>query len=200
MPLKSILTILATSLIVTGLYLQVAVAHPDAPAGSETKAACCTDAAKHTDDAVVTTAVAADPTKTPRIGFFDTDGSYYPISTCPISGEVVNHDPAKLAKFDLDGRTVYTCCSHCKETIIADPAKYNQVLDELVIAQQSADYPIKTCPISGEELGGMGEPVKFVVNNYLVEVCCGGCEAAVKANPDKVLAELQAFWSAPKPE
>ncbi len=49
----------------------------------------------------------------------------------------------------------------------------------------------KTCPVTGEPLGSMGEPVKVVVKGQTVFLCCAGCEAAIKKDPDKYLAKLK---------
>ena len=48
----------------------------------------------------------------------------------------------------------------------------------------------KTCPVTGEALGSMGEPVKVVVKGQTVFLCCAGCEAAIKKDADKYLAKL----------
>ena len=47
-----------------------------------------------------------------------------------------------------------------------------------------------TCPVTGQPLGSMGEPVKVVVKGQTVFLCCPGCEAAIKKDPDKYLAKL----------
>jgi hypothetical protein len=48
----------------------------------------------------------------------------------------------------------------------------------------------KICPVSGEALGGMGDPVKVVVKGRTVFLCCDGCKEALLADPDKYLAKL----------
>ncbi len=47
------------------------------------------------------------------------------------------------------------------------------------IAQQ------ETCPVSGELLGSMGKPISVTVHGQTLYVCCAGCVAAVKNNPDQ---------------
>ena len=56
--------------------------------------------------------------------------------------------------------------------------------DRALIAKQ------KVCPVTGAELGSMGDPVKVVVKGQTVFLCCSGCEDAIKKDPDKYLAEL----------
>jgi len=57
--------------------------------------------------------------------------------------------------------------------------------DRVLIAKQ------KVCPVTGEELGSMGDPVKVVVKGQTVFLCCSGCEDAIKKDPDKYLAKLK---------
>ena len=56
----------------------------------------------------------------------------------------------------------------------------------------ASDYPLDTCPVTGAKLGSMGEPIDVEVQGRIVKVCCGGCVAAVKADPEKYLAMLDA--------
>ncbi len=48
----------------------------------------------------------------------------------------------------------------------------------------------KICPVSGQPLGAMGKPVKVVVKNRVVFLCCAGCKKKFLANPDKYLKKL----------
>jgi hypothetical protein len=56
--------------------------------------------------------------------------------------------------------------------------------DRELIAKQ------KVCPVSGQVLGSMGDPVKVVVKGRTVFLCCPGCKAAIEKDPDKYLAKL----------
>jgi len=51
------------------------------------------------------------------------------------------------------------------------------------------------CAVAGEPLGSMGPPLKLIVNDQAVFLCCKGCEGKAKSEPDKTLsrvAELKA--------
>ncbi len=48
------------------------------------------------------------------------------------------------------------------------------------------------CPVSGEELGSMGEPVAVTVGDRSVYVCCRGCAKRAEADPAKTLAAVEA--------
>ena len=57
----------------------------------------------------------------------------------------------------------------------------------------------KVCPVSDEELGGMGLPVKLIVKGEPIFICCKGCEKKINADPDKYLAKVAGHKKA-KPE
>lgn len=46
------------------------------------------------------------------------------------------------------------------------------------------------CAVTSEPLGSMGPPLKLIVHEQPVFVCCKGCEKKAKSNPDKTLAKV----------
>jgi hypothetical protein len=54
----------------------------------------------------------------------------------------------------------------------------------------------KVCPVSDEELGGMGTPVKLTVKGEAVFICCKSCEKSINADPDKYLEKVAALKKA----
>ena len=50
----------------------------------------------------------------------------------------------------------------------------------------------RTCPVTGEELGSMGNPISVTVKGETVLVCCKGCVKKVQQSPDKYLAKVRA--------
>jgi len=61
----------------------------------------------------------------------------------------------------------------------------------VTIADSSA-YPVDYCVVSGEKLGGMGDPVKYDYKGRTVMFCCGGCINKFEAEPAKYIAVLDA--------
>ena len=64
-------------------------------------------------------------------------------------------------------------------------------------AKQPDDYPLKTCVVSDEALGSMGESVVYVHKeagkpDRVIRFCCEGCIDDFKAEPAKFLAKLDA--------
>ena len=48
-----------------------------------------------------------------------------------------------------------------------------------------------TCPVSGEELGSMGTPIKVTAGGRTVFLCCEGCRKRFEKDPAKYLAKLK---------
>ncbi len=58
----------------------------------------------------------------------------------------------------------------------------------------------KVCPVSGQPLGSMGEPIPVTIGEQTVYVCCAGCIDAVNANPERYLATKPQLQVAPATE
>ena len=65
-------------------------------------------------------------------------------------------------------------------------------LSSFVSAEEASVYPLKTCVVSGEKLGGMGKPYVFAHEGREVQFCCKGCLKDFNKNPKKYLAKLDA--------
>lgn len=125
---------------------------------------------------------------------------FYPMTTCVVSGEPLVEDGEDIAINKVYGnRLVRLCCNMCKKEFKEDPAKFIAELDKAAADQQRENYPLTTCPVSGEELGGMGEPTEAVIAGRLFRFCCSMCEPKVRANPAKYIAELDAARKAAQP-
>ena len=48
----------------------------------------------------------------------------------------------------------------------------------------------KTCVVSGEKLGSMGDPYVFTYEGRQVKLCCDGCLADFKKDPAKYLKKM----------
>ena len=58
-------------------------------------------------------------------------------------------------------------------------------------------YPLKTCVVSGEKLGGeMGKPYIYTYEGREIHFCCKGCVKDFKADPAKFLKKLDAAQKA----
>ncbi len=120
--------------------------------------------------------------------------AHYPMTTCPVSDEALGTmgEPVNMV---YDNRLVRFCCNMCVRKFKQAPAEYLAELDAAVIAHQMASYPLATCMVSGQKLGGMGDPVDLVVGDHLVRFCCGGCIGAFYKSPTEYLAKLDKAWA-----
>jgi hypothetical protein len=65
-----------------------------------------------------------------------------------------------------------------------------------VIAEQLPKYPLRVCPVSGKELGSMGDPYNHVHEGRLVRFCCDGCIPEFNEDPALHLAKIDAAAAA----
>lgn len=57
--------------------------------------------------------------------------------------------------------------------------------------KEKKTYPLTTCVVSGEKLGGdMGDPYVFTHNGREVRLCCKSCLKDFKKDPSKYLKKL----------
>ena len=52
-------------------------------------------------------------------------------------------------------------------------------------------YPLKTCVVSGEQLGKMGEPKRIVYEGQEIKFCCPSCEKDFRKEPAKYLKKIE---------
>ena len=102
---------------------------------------------------------------------------------CPIMGMPVD---ASMESTVVDGRQIFVCCPPCIKKIQADTAtaiaKVNHENGRYIqqgLAKQNEALQIaaqKICPVSGQLLGSMGQPVKVQVGeSETAFLCCNAC-------------------------
>jgi YHS domain-containing protein len=52
-------------------------------------------------------------------------------------------------------------------------------------------YPLKTCVVSGEKLGGMGDPYVHKHEGREIKFCCKGCLKDFNKDPKKFVKKLE---------
>ncbi len=63
-------------------------------------------------------------------------------------------------------------------------------IKKLLKEDQDAALAQALCPVSNENLGSMGKPVKVTAEGRTFYLCCENCEKDVKANAKAVVAKL----------
>ena len=111
---------------------------------------------------------------------------------CPVSGKPLGSMGQPVA-VDVGGQKVYVCCAGCAGTVKADPAKYAAGRPQITVTTATAaDAALITrqakCPVMDESLGSMGQPIKVMIGDKPVFLCCKGCIKKIKAEPAKYLA------------
>jgi YHS domain-containing protein len=118
----------------------------------------------------------------------------YPLKTSVVTGKELpvpasGASPAKPFEFVYGNRLVRLGAEVEKAEFLKDPKRYLGELDTAVIGAQLKDYPLKTCPVSNEELGGeMGEARNKVIAGRLIRLCCNDCKKDVERDPAKYIA------------
>jgi len=77
-----------------------------------------------------------------------------------------------------------------KHAIGTPDPKIAAALAELSTEDRAIAVRQKICPVSGEELGSMGAPLKVDVKGRAVFICCDGCREQLLAKPDENLAKI----------
>lgn len=125
---------------------------------------------------------AMQPAKTPAIGY------PYLLKTDPVSGEPLGDKPII---YQHEGRELRFTDQKSLDAFKANPAKYLPKVDEQMIQQQLPSYPLDTCMVSGDKLGGdMGKPVDLIYRNRLVRFCCPDCIKDFQKDPAKYINKL----------
>ena len=114
----------------------------------------------------------------------------YPLQTCIVSGEPLDGAMGAPVNHIIGNRLIRLCCSSCKQDLAADPAQYIAKLDTAVTKTQLTSYPSKVCPITGQQLGAMGDPFNYVFAGRLVRFCCAGCIDAFNDNPTAAITSI----------
>lgn len=103
--------------------------------------------------------------------------------TCPIMGKPVTADMKSTV---VNGQQVFVCCPPCIAKIQADVEgslkKVNASYVSYITAERQANSDQLhakaqgICPVTGEKLGSMGQPIKVKVGeNEVAFLCCKGC-------------------------
>ena len=114
-------------------------------------------------------------------------GDPYPLNVDPVTGEALG---AQTVDITHDGRALRFASPENAATFREDPEQYLDEVDGRIIDGQLPFYPLETCPVGGEKLGSMGEPVDVVYRNRLVRFCCPGCVGQFENDPAATLAKL----------
>lgn len=112
----------------------------------------------------------------------------YPLNTCVVTDEELEGGGTTV---EVGGRTFKLCCKKCSTKLEKDVATYAKKVDAAIVAAQLPKYPLNTCPVSGEKLGGMGEPVRIVLDGTLVQLCCAKCTKQATSESTQIAMKVR---------
>jgi len=119
----------------------------------------------------------------------------YPLTTCPITGETLDENAVDVV---TGTKLVRTCCKRCAIAVKKDATKALAAVDAGWIEAGKKTYKVDVCPVSGEKLGSMGEPVDYLYGTRLVRLCCKGCLKQMRSDGAAVVAKLDKLAAAAK--
>jgi hypothetical protein len=113
---------------------------------------------------------------------------------CPVSGKPLGSMGQPVA-VDINGGVIYVCCAGCADAVKANPAKYATGRPQITVTTATAaDAALikkqAKCPVMDEPLGSMGQPIKVLVGDKPIFLCCKGCIKKIQAEPQKYLGIL----------
>ncbi|QDV82146.1 hypothetical protein [Stieleria magnilauensis] len=111
---------------------------------------------------------------------------------CPVSGKPLGSMGDPLA-VDVNGQKLYVCCAGCVNAVESDPTKYAAGRPQITVttatqADAAGIAAQRVCPVMDEPLGSMGTPIKVMVSDKPIYLCCKGCIKKIQAEPAKYLA------------
>ena len=138
---------------------------------------------------------------------------------CPVMDEPLGGMGTPI-KVSVGDKPIYLCCKGCIKKVQAEPAKYlamvygdqkgteevgsavaaASALNISVTSSTQADAALiarqEVCPVMDEPLGSMGNPIKVMVGDKPIFLCCKGCIKKIKADPAKYMAMVYGGGSA----
>ena len=122
----------------------------------------------------------------------------YPTETCCVSGEPLM-EKAEDGTMKFIGENVVVknrlfrvCCKMCAKALTKEPAKYAMALNAEVMKTQGDGYAIGQCVVNEKGSVDTEKAKSFIIGGRLIKTCCGSCEKAVRKEPAKYTAMVDA--------
>ena len=58
-------------------------------------------------------------------------------------------------------------------------------------SEKAKPYTLKTCSVSDEKLGGMGDPYVFTYQDREIKLCCKDCKKDFDKDPKKFIKKIE---------
>jgi YHS domain-containing protein len=113
----------------------------------------------------------------------------YPLKTSPVTDAKLDD---KAVDYVYGTRLVRLESKDEIKAFEKDPKTAMAKVDKAYVEAQLPTYAMKKCPVSDEELGGMGAPVDYLYGTKLVRFCCKSCVKDFEKSPDKFVKKVAA--------
>ena len=112
-------------------------------------------------------------------------------SVCPVSGKRLGSMGNPLP-VSVGEQTIFVCCSGCVSALKNNPLKFASGRPEIIVSTATSSDAAgiakqRVCPVMNEPLGGMGQPIKVMVGDKPIYLCCKGCVKKIEQEPLKYL-------------
>lgn len=126
---------------------------------------------------------------------------------CPIGQEPIVEG---VPTIEYKGDTIAFCCPGCDKEFMGwdeakrdayvvlakagkEPGEHQAQTDSMPVATSSVKsqpYTLSSCPVSGEALGSMGDPIVKVIDGREVRFCCNMCVGRFEKNKDAYFEQI----------
>jgi len=116
-------------------------------------------------------------------------GDPYSLSTCPVSGEIIEPDSEAITH-NHNGREIRFCCDDCVKEYKVNPKQYVKTIDNKMTQNQLPYYPFGSCVVSGKTFTRDNKPINYIHHNRLVLLADKESVGKFKKSPGQYLKKL----------
>ena len=92
------------------------------------------------------------------------------------------------------------CTDNPPPTGASGSSKIQSALENLSPEDRALAEKQQKCPVTDKPLGSMGTPIKVMVKDKPVFICCKSCQKTVEDKPDEMLEKVDALKSSAGPK
>jgi len=116
------------------------------------------------------------------------------LSMILLAGSVIVFSSTAQACSGNSGHTCTAACQHTADMSSGEMSDMHNTNNAATAGDHHGNvkaYPLKTCLVTGEKLGSMGNAITYDYNGQEFKFCCNQCVDIFKANPEKYLKALE---------
>ncbi len=110
----------------------------------------------------------------------------YPLTTCPISGKLL--EDGKAVNLVLEDTLVRVCCKECVDEAKSRATEIVTKVQSAAFTAQKSDYPLDVCVVTNKPLGERAATT--MVGTVLVRTCTTNCASHIAENRSAIVAQI----------